>query len=382
MTNNTSIKFCTIHNNKVGVDIAEGSDNSVSYNEIYDNDDYQIRYDNTSGLGPLTAEYNWFGTIYGPTNVSWARYATGATYNEAGNYIQGTNLSVNTTAYFNVSYVYIPLSFQINNTLNTSATSFNVDYETGAIYVSNATPASNDWITVNAYIAGIYWINVTNAENSSEFVNFTVEFHPAIYKYIDYIPWSRAGIGNWNVTNVTATGINTIDTIADTNAKVEVNATAIPIRVSTAQFAGNPGTGFVININRFVDVHVNNTAAIDFVNVSIYYTEDDMYGKRESSTKVYFWNLTSNRWEACENVSLNAADVTVSGVKYSGYATCSINATSKPSTSDLSGTAFGLGAYSDPVGGIALSVDKLSLIAHLIIAALAILIPILRNLNR
>jgi hypothetical protein len=281
MTNNTSIKFCTIHNNKVGVDIGEGSNNVVSYNNFYDNDNFAIFYGETS---ELDAEYNYWYADAGPV------YCTAIS----------------------------------------------------TIDVANCT----------FYTSGISMgDNVSNA---------------------DYTPWVRARIADWDVTNITAAGFVTIDTRDVTNAIVELNTTPIT-QVFTLRFAGNPGTGFVTNIGKFIDLHMNRTA--NNVLIKIYYAEEDMYGKIESSAKIYYWDgELSDYWRACNVTGVNQAE---------NYAYCWVNATgTEPLAANLTGIAFGIGVYSDPVGGIALSVDKLSLIAHLIIAALAILIPILRNLNR
>jgi len=96
-------------------------------------------------------------------------------YNENGNYIEGINVSVNTTTNFNVSDCCTPLEFLINNTLNESATSFNVT--TPGLTTNAIDSMKNDsWFWVNASITGTYWVNVSNNENSSEYVYFTVKY--------------------------------------------------------------------------------------------------------------------------------------------------------------------------------------------------------------
>jgi hypothetical protein len=79
-------------------------------------------------------------------------------YNETGKYIEGINVSVNTSEDFNRSDINVPLMFQINNTLNESATSFNVTNQSGL--TTNATGrdlAANEWFWVNATKAGTYF---------------------------------------------------------------------------------------------------------------------------------------------------------------------------------------------------------------------------------
>lgn len=98
-------------------------------------------------------------------------------YNETGNYIEGINVSVNTSdnVYFNRSCINDPLTFQIN-TLNVSATSFNVTNQSGLTTNATDSMENDSWFWVNASMPGTYRINVSNNENSSEYVNFTVEY--------------------------------------------------------------------------------------------------------------------------------------------------------------------------------------------------------------
>ncbi|RLI84944.1 MAG: hypothetical protein DRO98_07875, partial [Archaeoglobales archaeon] len=101
--------------------------------------------------------------------------ASATVYNSTGRYIEGYNVTVNTTGYFNTSIVGYALSFQVNNTLNSSATVFNIAGESG-LSTNKTTANAGDWFWVNATTAGTYWVNVSNAANSSEYVNFTVQF--------------------------------------------------------------------------------------------------------------------------------------------------------------------------------------------------------------
>ncbi|MGB2841051.1 MAG: NosD domain-containing protein [Halobacteriota archaeon] len=105
--------------------------------------------------------------------------ASAATYNETNRYIEGTNVSVNTTGAFNRSYnvTAIPLWFQINNTLNTTATYFNVTNQTGLTTNGTSGMSNVSWFWVNANSADTYWVNVSSVANASEYVNFTVVYY-------------------------------------------------------------------------------------------------------------------------------------------------------------------------------------------------------------
>ena len=98
------------------------------------------------------------------------------TYNKTGKYIEGINVSVNTSVAFNRSCINVPLRFQINNTLNATATTFNVTNQTGLTTNATGTLFDNEWFWVNATTEGTYRVNVSNSENQSEYVNFTVEY--------------------------------------------------------------------------------------------------------------------------------------------------------------------------------------------------------------
>ncbi len=98
-------------------------------------------------------------------------------YNETGKYIEGINVTVNTSVAFNRSCINVPLMFLINNTLNESATSFNVTTQQGLTTNATAGGMANDiWFWVNATKADTYRVNVSNKDNQSEYVNFTVEY--------------------------------------------------------------------------------------------------------------------------------------------------------------------------------------------------------------
>ena len=97
-------------------------------------------------------------------------------YNETGKYIEGINVSVNTSDAFNRSCINDPLTFQINNTLNATAANFSVANQSGLTTNATGTLSDNEWFQVNATTANTYWVNVSNSENQSEYVNFTVEY--------------------------------------------------------------------------------------------------------------------------------------------------------------------------------------------------------------
>jgi hypothetical protein len=284
-TDNSVIKACTIHDNTVGVNIEDGQNNKVSFNNIYNNTNFGIYYGNVTGFNLTTGwyidgEYNYWYAEKGPAFCNGA--ATNSTF---------TNCSL----------------YKVTN--------------------------------------------VTQGDNVTD---------------TDYTPWLRAKVFDYKLVDVPSNTEQTIDAkdVADVEVKVDTGASGV--RVFIAGFFGNPGTDFVTNIGRFAGIEVNDTSAVDWMYVNISYTFDDLYGKQESTAKMYYWNgKLDDYWLRC---AVDGYDSTDSGI-YTGYVWCNVSATAAPGTGNLTEMMFGPGMYSDPVGGTALPVDKIALTASYLIAA-------------
>ena len=154
-------------------------------------------------------------------------------YNENGNYIEGINVSVNTSDGFNRSDINDPLTFQINNTLNATATNFSVATQPGlTTNVTGKDLAANDSFWVNATIADTYWVNVSNNDNQSEYVNFTVEYSNITVTYYNEKGKYIEGI---NVSVNTSDGFNRSDINDPLTFQINntLNATATNFSVAT-----------------------------------------------------------------------------------------------------------------------------------------------------
>jgi hypothetical protein len=141
-------------------------------------------------------------------------------YNESGNYIEGINVSVNTSYGFNRSDINDPLTFQINNTLNATAANFNVTTQLGLTTNATGILSANDSFWVNASSADTYWVNVSNNENRSEYVNFTVEYSAPPEEEIttvtieikpETLNLGSKGVFTAFITNVTDINISTVE---------------------------------------------------------------------------------------------------------------------------------------------------------------------------
>ena len=125
------------------------------------------------------------------------------------------------------------------------------------------------------------------------------------------------------VTSVSSdTGTN--PTVTNTSAKVSANTIGTGT-VSVAQYASDPGgTPTFTATGQYFDVHISGTftsVTIDFCGLS-------------SGTPIYFW--TGTAWVAASNQSYSAGCVTVT-----------VNATTVPTLTQLTGAIFGVG-YVEP----------------------------------
>jgi len=185
--------------------------------------------------------------------------ASAQTYNETGNYIEGINVTVNTSVAFNRSCINVPLMFQINNTLNATAANFSVDNQSGL--TTNATDSmdNDSWFWVNASSADTYWLNVSNNDNQSEYVNFTVEYSPPPVKYIEGI--------NVSVNTSDAFNKSYIDDPLTFQINNTLNESATSFNVTNQSGLTTNATGRTLSANEWFWVNASS-ADTYWVNVS------------------------------------------------------------------------------------------------------------------
>jgi len=160
---------------------------------------------------------------------------------------------------------------------------------------------------------------------------------------ITFDPWLEAPITGVKTETVTD---NTVDAKTEAGTEVTVTGTAI---VTAAQYASTPGSGFGGDIGKYIDVHIDDTTNVTQVEIRMYYTDNDIAGKVESSLRLYWWNETLG-WVLCSESGVNTTDIP----GYSGYIWAKIRADTTPDLTYLSGGPFGGGGMSvGTVGGIA-----------------------------
>lgn len=183
----------------------------------------------------------------------------------------------------------------------------------------------------------------------------------------DYTPWLRAKVFDYKLQDVN--GINvTVDALDVADAKINVSTSA-PVRVFVAGFWGNPGTDFVTEIGRFVGIEFNDSSKVLNMTIDLYYTFEDIYGKQENTAKMYYWNgKVDDYWKPTSPATLDTTDFDIYTGKLSLYLD---NVTKTPKANQSSDMMFGIGMYSDPIGGIALPADKLAVAAYMVASILA-----------
>ena len=171
---------------------------------------------------------------------------------------------------------------------------------------------------------------------------------------VDFDPWLTAPI------TVVSSKAGTDEWLEFPESDVEVYVSG-SATVYIATYESNPGASFMGDIGNYIDVYIPDTSGLTELEVRKYYTDEEIeaLGLMESSLRMYWWNGTD--WLPCSETGVNTAE---------NYIWATVNATTTPSLTDLTGTPFGA-AGRVPVGGVILPVDKLSVITPwLLIAAI------------
>jgi len=112
--------------------------------------------------------------------------------------------------------------------------------------------------------------------------------------------------------------------------------------VFIALYKSNPGTDLEGDIGIYIDIYIPDASQLTQISVKIYYDETriQFLGLRESSLTMHWWD--GSEWRICSDAGVNTDE---------NYVWAVIGWNTKPSLTDLSGTAFGCGKKPPPVGG-------------------------------
>jgi len=165
---------------------------------------------------------------------------------------------------------------------------------------------------------------------------------------VDYDPWLDSPypggepISFTNAIETTVNGTTEIDAreLADTN--VTINTTA-PVNVTIGNYSRNPGAVFEGNVEKYIDVHVNDTTNVSWIEIRLYYTDYEITDLYESSLRMYW--LNGSAWEECSDSGV----VNTTGVdNYSGYVWANISSDTTPSLSEFDGLPLTAGGRKRP----------------------------------
>jgi predicted outer membrane repeat protein len=146
---------------------------------------------------------------------------------------------------------------------------------------------------------------------------------------VNYEPWLGVTVDNAKAGAITD---GTLDNVAAAGVEVVVNGSAT---VTTANYSGNPGSGFNGDIGKYIDVFIDDASGVTELEVRLYYTDAEIAGLNESSLVLRWWNGTD--WVACSDSGVNTEDTG----DYSGYIWAKIRSDTTPTLADLTGSVFG-----------------------------------------
>ena len=191
-------------------------------------------------------------------------------------------------------------------------------------------------------------LNVTNATAGTFRVNVTVVSQNDPTNATDYKNTTTT-IGAAQTNTTTGIGTEEINAtgIADTTILI---TTIAPTNVTIGNYTTNPGTGFTGNIGKYIDVHVpiGEIANVTNMTVKLFYTDADVAiaGVAENTLVMKWWDSSS--WVQCSNTGVN----TTNQSGYSGYIWATIDSTTTPKLTDLTGAPFGGGKDTTPPASV------------------------------
>jgi hypothetical protein len=158
----------------------------------------------------------------------------------------------------------------------------------------------------------------------------------AISVNVNYDPWLDSPYPEGkpiSFTNATETTVNVTTEIdarelADTN--VTINTTA-SVNITIGNYSRNPGAVFEGDVEKYIDVHVNDTTNVSWIEIRLYYTDDEITDMYESSLRMYW--LNGSAWEECSDSGVN----TTGAGNYSGYVWANISNDTTPDLSEFDG---------------------------------------------
>jgi len=199
-------------------------------------------------------------------------------------------------------------------------------------------------------VGEIVWFNDTSSDQDGSITNWSWTFGDGSSNYSQNTSHSFSNLNSYDVTlTVTDDDTNsssvtkhiilkktTTKTIpstnpeeynvqdeADTNIliKTKSNTNFSVIQYSECPFGINETISGYKSVNIYVNISLEDESLLDWINLSIYYTQTDVGDEiQEDTLTLFYWNETKQKWIAIPNCNTNTTD---SG-EYSGFVQANI----------------------------------------------------------
>ncbi|MDH5696314.1 MAG: hypothetical protein OEZ00_06940 [Dehalococcoidia bacterium] len=178
---------------------------------------------------------------------------------------------------------------------------------------------------------------------------------------VEFDPWLGSSLTN-SKTEYCILSSCTVDALTEADTEVEKSGAGY-LTIFVAKYSSNPGdTPAFSAIGKYIDVHIDSTFLIDWIEIRVYYTSAEIVGVDESSLKLYWWNAPD--WVECSNTGVTYP---AGGPTYSGYIWAYINGTTTPTLTQLVGSAFGGGGAAAAAAAGAAAAGCIPVISNLTI---------------
>ena len=222
------------------------------------------------------------------------------------------------------SGTYVQLGTTVKASINLNNISGNSLFGVDASTLATPVDAINNWWGDNS--------GPTHASNPSGTGD-------AVSDNVDFDSWLRVAVEGTETEEIPA---STTETIENGELGIGADVTTNSGGSSTvilAEYSGNP-SGVAFD-GSYYDLFVSDPGNVGQVILKLYYNEP--------ANKQVYW-FDGSAWALCSNQAVVAEPVIIEGISYDGRVEVTINDTTTPSLSDLSGTIFALATPESPTG--------------------------------
>ncbi len=135
----------------------------------------------------------------------------------------------------------------------------------------------------------------------------------------------------------TEPGEDIVDAKTEADTEVIKSGSGTPT-VIIAKYSNNPGTRLSGDMEKYIDVHIDDATDVTEIEIRLYYTDAEIAGLDESSLRLHWWD--GSDWVECSDTGVNMAE---------NYIWAKIRNDTDPSLSELTGTPFATAEEWDPL---------------------------------